>query len=113
MSHLIPLRNSLPRKGKHWSQHVRDTLLLRSPSSGNFNLHIEGGAENGEFICVGEIRQDRIKYKRGKLHPGNIILEINGTPVAGYTQFDVLSLIKGSNSALELRTIKQGNKIYV
>lgn len=110
MSNLQPLRNSLPRKGRHWSQNVHECVLLRG-STGNFNLHIVGGAENGEFICIGEVRQDRLRYKRGKIYQGDIVLEINGKPVAGYTQFDVLPLIKSSNEAVTLHTVKQGREL--
>lgn len=110
MSNPQPLRNSLPRKGRHWSQNVHVCVLLRG-SSGNFNLHIVGGAENGEFICIGEVRQDRLRYKRGKIYQGDIVLEINGKPVAGYTQFDVLPLIKSSKEAVTLHTVKQGREL--
>ena len=112
MSSPHSLRNSLPRKGKHWSQSVHECILLRG-SSGNFNLHIVGGAENGEFICIGEVRQDRLRYRRGRIHQGDVVLEINGKAVAGYTQFDVLPLIKSSNEAVTLRTVKQGRIINV
>lgn len=107
MSSLSSLRNSLPRKGKHWSYHVHECVIQRGPN-GNFNLHIVGGAENGEFICVGDVKQDRLRYRRGKIYPGDVVVEINGTPVAGYTQFDVLPLIKSSNEAVTLRTVKPG-----
>lgn len=108
MSNIPPLRNSLPRKGKHWSQTVHECALQRDSRNGNFNLHIVGGAENGEFICIGDVRQDRLRYRRGKIHQGDVVLEINGTAVAGYTQFDVLPLIKSSNEVVTLRTVKQG-----
>ena len=107
MSNLFPKRNSLPRKGKHWSQRLRETVLDRNPS-GHFNLHLVGGAENGEFISLGEFRQDKLKYRKGKLHEGDIFLEINGQPVAGYTAFDVLALIKASGSSVTLRSVKPG-----
>lgn len=107
MSNLFPKRNSLPRKGKHWSHRIRETVLCRNPS-GHYNLHLAGGAENGEFISLGDIRQEKLKYKRGKLHEGDIFLEINGQPVAGCTAFDVLALIKESVDAVTLRTVKPG-----
>lgn len=108
MSTLPALRNSLPRKGKHWSYNVHECAIQRGARNGNFNLHIVGGAENGEFICVGDVKQDRLRYRRGKIHPGDIVLEINGSPVAGYTQFDVLPLIKSSKEVVTLRTVKPG-----
>ncbi|XP_068758542.1 membrane-associated guanylate kinase, WW and PDZ domain-containing protein 3-like isoform X1 [Montipora capricornis] len=110
MSSVSSLRNSLPRKSKHWSYSVLECAIQRGPT-GNFNLHIVGGAENGEFICVGDVKQERLMYRRGKIYPGDVVLEINGTPVAGYTQFDVLPLIKSSKDAVNLRIIKPGEQI--
>lgn len=83
-------------------------MIQRGPRNGNFNLHIVGGAENGEFICIGDVKQEKLRYRRGKILPGDVVLEINGTPVAGYTQFDVLPLIKSSREAVTLRTVKPG-----
>lgn len=108
MSSLPNLRNSLPRKGKHWSYNVLECVIQRGPRNGNFNLHIVGGAENGEFICIGDVKQEKLRYRRGKILPGDVVLEINGTAVAGYTQFDVLPLIKSSREAVTLRTVKPG-----
>lgn len=107
MSSVSSLRNSLPRKPKHWSYNVLECSIQRGPN-GNFNLQIVGGAENGEFICVGDVKQERLMYRRGKIYPGDVVLEINGTPVAGFTQFDVLPLIKSSKDSVTLRIIKPG-----
>ncbi|XP_029212793.2 membrane-associated guanylate kinase, WW and PDZ domain-containing protein 1-like [Acropora millepora] len=110
MSSVSSLRNSLPRKPKHWSYNVLECSIQRGPN-GNFNLQIVGGAENGEFICVGDVKQERLMYRRGKIYPGDVVLEINGTPVAGFTQFDVLPLIKSSKDSVTLRIIKPGDQI--
>jgi DUF917 family protein len=108
MAHAYGKKGSLPRKGKHWSHRVRETILSRS-SDGSFNLKIDGGAENGEFIIIGGIKEDKVKYKKGRLLCDDVVLEINNQPVAGYTRPDVLTLInKNGGDAVSMRTVKPG-----
>ncbi|EDO42539.1 predicted protein, partial [Nematostella vectensis] len=96
------------RKGKHWSHHVRESIVCKS-KEGSFNLKIVGGAEFGEFINIGDLKEDKVVYKKGKLLCGDVILEINNKPVAGYTRPDVLELIsKDGRNAVSLRTVKPG-----
>lgn len=108
MAHAHGKKGSLPRKGKHWSQRVREAIVVRS-SDGSFNLKIDGGAENGEFIIIGGIKEDKVKFKKGKVLCDDIVLEINNQPVAGYTRPDVLTLInKNGGDAVSMRTVKPG-----
>ncbi|XP_032239882.2 membrane-associated guanylate kinase, WW and PDZ domain-containing protein 1 isoform X2 [Nematostella vectensis] len=101
-------KSSLSRKGKHWSHHVRESIVCKS-KEGSFNLKIVGGAEFGEFINIGDLKEDKVVYKKGKLLCGDVILEINNKPVAGYTRPDVLELIsKDGRNAVSLRTVKPG-----
>lgn len=77
-------------------------------SNGVFNVHLEGGAEYGEFIYIGDIFQEKIKIKKGKLHLDDIVLEIDNEPVAGYTQSDIVDFVKKAGETITLRTVKQG-----
>ena len=77
-------------------------------SNGAFNLHLEGGAEYGEFIYIGDILQEKIKLKKGKVHVDEIVLEIDREPVAGYTQSDMIDFVKKAGDVVSLRTVKQG-----
>jgi len=100
-------KGSLPRKGKHWSHNVREIILCKA--DGSFNLKIDGGAENGEFVYVGGIKEKKVKYKKGKLHVNDIVLEVNANTVAGFTRPDFLTLInKDGKDAVVLRTVKPG-----
>lgn len=100
-------KGTLGRKGKHWAQRVREVVVGRS-SNGSFNVCIEGGAENGEFARIGSFKQDKVKYKQGKLHVDDVILEVNDVPIAGYTLPDVVSLIKKTGEILRMRVVKPG-----
>ncbi|KAK3750152.1 hypothetical protein QZH41_004562 [Actinostola sp. cb2023] len=103
-------KGSLPRKGKHWSHNVREIILCKA--DGSFNLKIDGGAENGEFVYVGGIKEKKVKYKKGKLHVNDIVLEVNANAVAGFTRPDFLTLInKDGKDAVVLRTVKPGGGI--
>ena len=97
------------RKGKHWAQRVREVVVGRS-SNGSFNVCIEGGAENGEFGNIGNFKPDKVKYKQGKLHVSDIILEVNDVTIAGYTLPDVVTLIKKTGEVLRMRVVKPGKK---
>ena len=94
---------------RHWSERVNEAAVVRGPN-GSFNLCIEGGSEYGQFVVIGDVLTDRVRYKLGTLQPGEIVLEINQKHVAGYTQTDAISMIKQSGECLELVTVYPGNK---
>lgn len=97
-------RESLKRK--HWSIKAHESLISRN-ADGHFCLNIEGGAELGLFPFVGEIRQDRIRYQSGRLHHGEIVMEVNHKRVPGMIKKDVIALIKRSADPVSLVTVKQ------
>lgn len=102
-------KNSLKRK--HWSIKQHESLIMRN-NEGNFCLNIEGGAENGFFPLVGEIRQERISYRSGKFQQGELVLEVNRKRVAGMIKRDVIALIKRSADPLSLITVKQSKRHF-
>lgn len=93
-------------KRKHWSVKNQESLISRN-REGHFCLNVEGGAEVGLFPYIGEIRQERIHYSRGKIHPGELILSINNKRVAGMIKKDVIALIKRSADPVSLVTVRQ------
>lgn len=54
---------------------------------------------------------DKVIYKSGSLTPGEVILEINGTHVAGYTQTDGITLIRDSTNLLHVTSVYPGKRI--
>lgn len=50
------LCNFLFCKGKYWFYNVYECIFLRGFKIGNFNFYIVGGVENGEFICIGDVK---------------------------------------------------------
>ena len=97
------------KKSKHWAERAREVSICRDDEN-HFNVTIEGGADNAEFLYMGEMRHDRVLYKGtgSKLHPDDIILEVNGKRVSGLIRKDVISLIKRSADPLRLRVTKPG-----
>ena len=93
-------------KRKHWSIKCHESLICRN-QEGHFCLNVEGGGEMGLFPFVGEIRQDRIRYQSGKLHHGELILEVNSKRVPGMIKKDVIALIKRSADPVSLVTVRQ------
>ncbi|XP_013409201.1 membrane-associated guanylate kinase, WW and PDZ domain-containing protein 2, partial [Lingula anatina] len=78
---------------KHWSQTVNECIVSAGPD-GLLNLVLKGGADNGQFCYIGEVKHDKINYHSGKLHQDEIILEVQGQKVAGYTQRDLQAWVK-------------------
>ena len=99
--------NSLKRK--HWSIRAHETLVSRN-KDGHFCLNVEGGAEYGLFPAIGELRQDRINYKMGKMYHDELILEVNHKRVPGMIKKDVIALIKRSADPVSLVTVKQSKQ---
>ena len=92
---------------QHWNERVNEAVVVRGPN-GSFNICIEGGSEYGQFVVIGDVLKERVCFARSSVSAGEIILEINGKHVAGYTQSDAISLIKESNKHLEVVTVYPG-----
>lgn len=90
---------------KHWSQKAHEIVLARG-QNGSFNFTIDGGADNGQFCFIGSAYAEKGQVKSGKLHAYETVLEINSKKVSGYTQNDVVDLIKSSPEPLRLLTVK-------
>ena len=100
---------------QHWSHLVTETTLSFSPecTPGVCPLSIAGGSEYGLFCLVGDqIKHNKLIYHLGpKLNTDDIILEVQGQKVAGYTSNDLkdwfITAAQNSNPVL-IKTAKSG-----
>lgn len=112
----MPSTTKEQRKGskppKHWTQNIQDSTVDRA-EDGKIHFSVKGGAENGQFIFVSDIKHDKIVIRSGKVHVDEILLEVNGTKVAGFTLWDIYTLFhEYSDQLLYLKCVKAGKKLF-
>ena len=95
------------KKKNHWTNKVHETVLSRS-KEGELGFDLKGGAENGQFPFVGEVKQGKVVIQSGKLSQDELLLEVNDTPVSGLTLRDVHAVIKHCKDPVRLKCVKQG-----
>ncbi|XP_067302206.1 membrane-associated guanylate kinase, WW and PDZ domain-containing protein 3a isoform X1 [Pseudorasbora parva] len=98
------------KKKKHWSSKVQECAVSWG-NAGELSavLEILGGAEHGEFPHLGQVLSDALVCHVGRLPgPGDVLLEVNGTPVSGLTNRDTLAVIRHFREPLRLKTVKPG-----
>ncbi|XP_048012758.1 membrane-associated guanylate kinase, WW and PDZ domain-containing protein 2a isoform X6 [Megalobrama amblycephala] len=93
------------KKKSHWTNRVHEIVLSRGPS-GDLGFKLQGGAENGQFPVIGEVKPDR-----GKLHQDDLLLEVNDIPVAGLTIRDVWAVVRHCKDPVRLKCVKQGGVV--
>lgn len=99
------------KKKKHWIGKVQECSVSWG-TVGDFNMvvEIQGGAEFGEFSYLGRVKEDGITCLTGKVpSPGEVLLEVNGTPVSGLTNRDTLAVIRHFREPIRLKTVKPGS----
>ncbi|KAM9320891.1 membrane-associated guanylate kinase, WW and PDZ domain-containing protein 3 [Gastrophryne carolinensis] len=100
------------KKKKHWLSKVQECGLSGLSGDPSTLLEIRGGAEHGEFPYLGRLREDVASYIAGKVpSQGDILLEVNGTPVSGLTHRDTLAVIRHFREPIRLKTVKPGKVI--
>lgn len=88
----------------HWSKAVYESYLTSSDDT--FELTIEGGSDNGQFPFIGYVPATNRSVSKG-----DILLEVQGQKIAGYTQRDVLNLLKHymrNGNSVQVRAVKSG-----
>ncbi|XP_069048551.1 membrane-associated guanylate kinase, WW and PDZ domain-containing protein 2a isoform X18 [Lepisosteus oculatus] len=95
------------KKKSHWTNKVHEIVICRN-KEGELGFELKGGAENGQFSYVGEIKQGKVVCQSGKLSQDELLLEVNDTPVAGLTIRDVLAVVKHCKDPIRLKCVKQG-----
>ncbi|XP_030639735.1 membrane-associated guanylate kinase, WW and PDZ domain-containing protein 1 [Chanos chanos] len=98
------------QKKNHWTNKVNECALCRN-SRGELNVELCGGAENGEFSYIGQVREDAVLYKYGQLSEGELLLEVEGLSVSGLPLYDVLTVMKNCKGPIRLKTVRQGHRL--
>ncbi|XP_069085796.1 membrane-associated guanylate kinase, WW and PDZ domain-containing protein 2 isoform X3 [Pleurodeles waltl] len=98
------------KKKNHWTNKVHECVLARN-GEGELGFEMKGGAENGQFPHLGEVKPGKVAYQNGKLVPEELLLEVNETPVAGLTTRDVLAVIRHCKDPIRFKCVKQGGII--
>jgi len=96
---------------QHWSSTVEEVLVSQSGDCLNA-VTVCGGAENGQFCYIGDVASNSITYHHdGRLRVNDVLLEVQGHCVAGYTLGDVVECmaVAGRNSGPVLyKTVLSG-----
>ena len=86
-----------PENTIHWNEIVQETVLsATNPEKLYFNL--TGGADDGQFPHIGEIHSNpedvEVSVRGHGLNIGDVLLEIQGQKVSGFTGQDVQEVLK-------------------
>ena len=98
------------KSSRHWSQRIQETVVSFG-SEGLFHLSIRGGADIGQFPWIHDIKHNKVQYHSGRLYADDIVLEIQGQKVAGYTlrdTIDWLNQISRNGTPVMFKTVKTG-----
>ncbi|XP_030632264.1 membrane-associated guanylate kinase, WW and PDZ domain-containing protein 1b [Chanos chanos] len=98
------------QKKNHWTTKVNECTVSKD-LRGELNVQLLGGAENGEFAYIGQVNENNVVYRNGKLTEGEILLEVETLSVSGLPLYDVLTVIKNCKGPIRLKTVRQGNKL--
>ncbi|XP_035994747.1 membrane-associated guanylate kinase, WW and PDZ domain-containing protein 1 isoform X11 [Fundulus heteroclitus] len=98
------------QKKNHWITKVNECAVIRD-ASGELNVELHGGAENGEFAYIGQIREDAVVSQDGKLSVGELLLEVEGLSVSGLPLYDIYTVINCCKGPVRLKTVRQGHKL--
>ncbi|XP_047426394.1 membrane-associated guanylate kinase, WW and PDZ domain-containing protein 1-like isoform X5 [Mugil cephalus] len=98
------------QKKNHWITKVNECAVLRD-AYGELNVDLRGGAENGEFAYIGQVREDAMVYQHGKLYEGELLLEVEGLSVSGLPLYDIYTLMKCCKAPVRLKTVRQGHRL--
>ncbi|XP_030280169.1 membrane-associated guanylate kinase, WW and PDZ domain-containing protein 1-like isoform X2 [Sparus aurata] len=98
------------QKKNHWITKVNECAVLRD-AHGELNVELRGGAENGEFPYIGQVREDAVLYQDGKLCEGELLLDVEGLSVSGLPLYDILGVIECCKGPVRLKTVRQGHRL--
>ncbi|XP_076596660.1 membrane-associated guanylate kinase, WW and PDZ domain-containing protein 3a isoform X1 [Chaetodon auriga] len=98
------------KKKKHWSTKVQECTVSWGGSGELVTVaEVRGGAELGEFPYLGHIVSEALICHAGRFpSSGDVLLEVNGTPVSGLTNRDTLAVIRHFREPIRIKTVKPG-----
>ncbi|KAM8829801.1 membrane-associated guanylate kinase, WW and PDZ domain-containing protein 3a isoform 1-T2 [Synchiropus picturatus] len=98
------------KKKKHWSAKVQECSVSWGGSGELVTVvEVRGGAELGEFPYLGQLAPEALVCLAGRFPcSGDVLLEVNGTPVSGLTNRDTLAVIRHFREPVRLKTVKPG-----
>lgn len=100
---------------EHWHQSISEVILSPLPD-GTLNFSIGGGSDDGEFAYVIDVIQNKVNYVYGVLNEGDVLLEIQGQKVAGYTRTDTAAWLNHccrSGNPVTLKIVPDGKIIFI
>ncbi|XP_056129031.1 membrane-associated guanylate kinase, WW and PDZ domain-containing protein 1b [Lampris incognitus] len=97
-------------KKNHWTSKVNVCAVCKD-AHGGLNVPLLGGAESGQFAYVGQVNEDGVVYKTGKLTEGDLLLEVENLSISGLPLYDVQTVIRNCRGPVRLKTVRQGNKL--
>ncbi|TKS76655.1 Membrane-associated guanylate kinase, WW and PDZ domain-containing protein 3 [Collichthys lucidus] len=94
------------KKKKHWSTKVQECTVSWGGSGELVTVvEVRGGAELGEFPYLGHIVSEALVCHGGRFpSSGDVLLEVNGTPVSGLTNRDTLAVIRHFREPIRMKT---------
>lgn len=103
------------KKKKHWSTKVQECTLSWGGSGELVSVvEVRGGAELGEFPYLGHMALEAVVCHVGRFpSSGDVLLEVNGTPVSGLTNRDTLAVIRHFREPIRLKTVKPGEDAFI
>lgn len=98
------------KKKKHWSTKVQECTVSWVGSGELVTVvEVRGGAELGEFPHLGNIVSEAMVCHAGRFpSSGDVLLEVNGTPVSGLTNRDTLAVIRHFREPIRMKIVKPG-----
>ena len=96
-------------------------MVCHSTEELEFHFELEGGADEGAFPWVGRVWQpttsDSSQVVSGvDVVAGDVVLEIQGQKVSGYTKGDVLAWMKHcmkNRNPVVISTASEGKTVYI
>nr|KAG5711460.1 hypothetical protein BaRGS_025887 [Batillaria attramentaria] len=98
------------REPRHWSQQIQETVASASHEE-NLSITLKGGADIGQFVYLGSVDHDKISYHGEKLYTDDILLEVQGQKVSGYTLRDAtvwLKQVSQNGAPVMIKTVRPG-----
>ncbi|MCI4388702.1 hypothetical protein PGIGA_G00089110 [Pangasianodon gigas] len=96
------------KKRSHWSSRVHEVVLARDKHR-ELRVDVRGGAELGQFPMLGAL--EGISPAPEGQTRGELLLEVNDTPVAGLTTRDVLAVLKHCKDPVRLKCVRTGGVV--